>query len=124
MVPTRGEEEQYHSAPLLSTEVDMTINGMVARTIVRQTFSNDSNEWIEGVYVFPLPDESAVDHLRMKIGNRIIVGEIKEKKKALKIYNEAKKQGKKAILLEQERPNVFTTSVANIAPGEIVDVEN
>jgi Ca-activated chloride channel family protein len=123
MVPTQGKEKQYHSALLLSTEVDITINGMIARTIVRQTFSNDSSEWIEGVYVFPLPDESAVDHLRMKIGHRIIVGEIKEKKKALQIYNEAKKQGRKATLLEQERPNVFTTSVANIAPGEIVDVE-
>ena len=56
------------------------------------------------------------------MGNRVIVGEIEERVKAKKIYEEAKKAGKKASLLEQERPNIFTTSVANIGPGEVVSI--
>lgn len=123
MVSPDSEPGNYQSALLLSTKVDMKINGIVARTVVKQTFSNNSNNWIEGVYIFPLPDESAVDHLRMKVGDRIIIGEIKKKNKARKIYTAAKKQGKKATLLEQERPNIFTTSVANIGPHEKIEVE-
>ena len=81
-----------------------------------------TDEWLEGIYVFPLSESAAVDTLVMKIGDRVIVGEIEERVKAKKIYEEAKKAGKKASLLEQERPNIFTTSVANIGPGEVVSI--
>lgn len=84
---------------------------------------NNTDQWQEAVYVFPLPDEAAVDHLTMRIGERIIVGEIKERKEARRIYEKAKQEGKKASLLSQERPNIFTMAVANIAPGEEVEVE-
>ena len=71
------------------------------------------------MYVFPLPSNSAVDHLDMIIGKRIIEGQIKERKEAKKIYNKAKQAGKKASLIEQQRPNIFTAKVANIGPGEL-----
>ena len=110
-------------APLLSTKVTMTISGLIARTTVSQQFRNPSDEWAEGVYVFPLPDNAAVDHLRMKIGERIIEGQIQERAQAKKTYAKAKAKGQRASLVEQERPNMFTTSVANIAPHAAITVD-
>ena len=113
----------YQVATRMNTDASMTISGLTARVSVRQSFRNDGSEWVEGVYVFPLPDTAAVDRLRMHIGERFIEGEIREKEQAKKEYEQAKQQGKKASLVEQERPNLFTTSVANIGPGEAVTVE-
>jgi Ca-activated chloride channel family protein len=113
----------YRVATRMNTGFDARVTGLVARVQVRQEFRNDGPEWVEGVYVFPLPDEAAVDHLRMTIGERIIEGEIREKEAAKKQYEQAKAEGKKASLVEQQRPNLFTTSVANIGPGESIVVE-
>ena len=113
----------YVTATLLNTDVNITVNGLVARVSVMQEFENDGQEWVEGVYVFPLPDEAAVDHMRMYIGDRFIEGEIREKEQARKEYEQAKSAGKKTSLVEQQRANLFTTSVANIAPGEKVIIE-
>lgn len=114
---------QYREAAQLNTDVAMKVTGMINRVTVKQSFSNTTDNWQEGIYVFPLPENAAVDQLRLKIGERIIEGQIKEKQTAKKIYTQAKKQGKQAALTEQERPNIFTTSVANIAPHETIIVE-
>lgn len=114
---------KYISAPALITDVDIDISGPIARTTVTQRFENTSDAWVEGIYVFPLPDESAVDTLRMQIGDRFIEGQIKERKQARKIYEAAKAEGRKASLMEQERANIFTNNVANIGPGETVVVQ-
>ena len=116
-------QEGYVTATLLNTDVTLTINGLVARVSVRQEFRNEGSEWVEGVYVFPLPDTAAVDRMRLHVGDRFIEGEIREKEQAKKEYERAREQGKKASLVEQQRANLFTTSVANIAPGELVVVE-
>lgn len=113
---------RYLAAATMSTDVDIKITGMIARTTVTQEFKNDSDQWLEGLYVFPLPEDSAVDHLKMIIGERIIEGKIKPRKEARKIYNNAKRSGKKASLIEQQRPNMFQNSIANIAPHEVVKV--
>jgi len=118
-----GNEGKYEAAPQLSQDVEIYISAMTARTMVRQRFANNTDRWQEAIYVFPLPDESAVDQLRMKIGERLIEGEIREKEEAQKIYEEAKQEGKKASLLSQERANIFTMAVANIPPGEEIEVE-
>jgi len=118
----RTEHGHYLASPKLNTEVDIEVNGLLARVTVSQTFTNPSAQWQEGLYVFPLPETAAVDHLRMKIGERIIEGDIKPKKQAQKIYQQAKKEGKQASLVEQQRPNMFTTSVANIAPHDSITV--
>jgi Ca-activated chloride channel family protein len=110
-------------APLLHTDVQMQVGGMLARVTVRQRFRNPGTEWVEGTYVFPLPEDAAVDRMRLRIGERLIEGEIQEKEAARKTYEAAKRSGRKASLLSQERPNIFTTAVANIAPGETVQVE-
>jgi Ca-activated chloride channel family protein len=121
-----SEAGHFLPAPMLKTDVKITVTGTIARTTVLQEFTNpgrEQDDWVEGIYVFPLPETAAVDHLMMRVGNRSIVGEIKERAEAKKIYEQAKQEGKRAGLVEQERPNVFTTSVANIAPGDRITVE-
>ncbi|HTO13718.1 MAG TPA: marine proteobacterial sortase target protein [Candidatus Binatia bacterium] len=110
-------------APVQSTDVEMRVTGPVVRATVRQTFTNPATEWAEGVYVFPLPETAAVDHLAMHVGDRIIEGRIQEKTAAKAVYEQARAQGQRAGLVEQERPNIFTTSVANIPPGAAIAVE-
>ncbi|MBI1261142.1 MAG: marine proteobacterial sortase target protein [Rhizobiales bacterium] len=117
------EPGKYVPAPLLATDVEIDVTGPMARTRVTQRFINPGDGWVEGKYVFPLPDNSAVDTLKMMIGDRVIEGQIKEKKEARQIYEEAKASGKKASLVEQQRPNVFTNSVANIGPNENIVIQ-
>lgn len=109
-------------APLLTTDVLFTVSGLISRARLQQTFINESDDRVEAIYVFPLPDDAAVDSLRMIIGERIIEGRIKEREAAKKTYEQAKNSGRRASLVEQERPNIFTTSVANIGPGETVAI--
>ena len=110
-------------APVVRTDVELRVTGMVARATVRQEFTNPSDEWAEALYVFPLPDDAAVDHLRMWVGDRVIDGVIQERAAAKATYEQAKHEGKRTSLVEQERPNVFTTSLANIPPGAAIAVE-
>ena len=109
-------------APLLETEVEIRVTGHVARAKVTQRFLNPHRDWYEGVYVFPLPENAAVDRLRMKIGERVVEGMIKERGEAKRTYEAARNEGRKTTLVEQERPNMFTTSVANIGPNEEISV--
>jgi Ca-activated chloride channel family protein len=113
----------YVTATRLDTDVDIEVSGLVARVSVRQSFHNDGPDWVEGVYVFPLPDRAAVDRMRLHVGERFIEGEIREREEARKTYERARQAGRKASLVQQERANLFTTSVANVAPGELVVVE-
>jgi len=106
-----------------STDVTLRVSGIVVRATVRQTFRNPHDDWYEGIYVFPLPENAAVDHLKMRIGDRVVQGVIKEKAAAKAAYEQAKAGGQRAALLEQERPNLFTSSVANIGPREEITVE-
>jgi Ca-activated chloride channel family protein len=113
----------YRIATRMNTDIDLRVSGIVARVAVKQRFLNDGSEWVEGVYVFPLPDGAAVDRLRMHIGERFVEGDIRPKEKARKEFEKAKAEGRKAGLVEQRRTNLFTTSVANIGPGEEITVE-
>ena len=99
---------RYVPAPTVATDVHMRITGMISRVSVTQRFENPSDEWVEGVYVFPLPEGAAVDRIRMRIGERIIEGRVKEKAEARRIYEKAKQSGKRTALMSQERPNIFT----------------
>ncbi|HTQ10611.1 MAG TPA: VIT and VWA domain-containing protein [Fimbriimonadaceae bacterium] len=109
--------------PLKGTDVDADISGFGARVTVVQTFTNPSKAPIEAVYTFPLPADAAVDRMRMKVGDRIIDGVIKPRDEASAIYEAAKSHGQAAALLDQERPNIFTQSVANILPNSTVQIE-
>ncbi|MBQ0720887.1 MAG: marine proteobacterial sortase target protein [Gammaproteobacteria bacterium] len=108
--------------PQLHSKVDIHITGPIARVRLAQTFSNPSDAWAEAVYTFPLPPDSAVDHLQMQIGERVIEGEIQECEAAQQIYQQARQAGQHAALVEQHRPNIFSTHVANVPPGEELTV--
>jgi len=108
--------------PLRHTDVRITVRGMVADVTVRQEFHNPVQQPIEAEYVFPLPDTAAVHATEMRIGERVIRGKIARRQEARRQYEQARDAGQRASLLEQERPNIFTQSVANIPPGESVIV--
>ncbi|HEX9962468.1 MAG TPA: VIT domain-containing protein, partial [Pyrinomonadaceae bacterium] len=111
------------ACPLKRTFVKAEISGFLTRVKVIQEFENNFSEPIEAVYTFPLPANAAVDDMTMKIGERTIRGKIMRREEARKVYQAAKNEGKAASLLDQERPNVFTQSVANIPPNEKIIVE-
>jgi Ca-activated chloride channel family protein len=108
--------------PLKNTAVKVEISGPLARVHVTQTFTNESSEKIEAVYLFPLPPGAAVDEMTMLVGDRVIKGTIKRREEALSIYKAARASGRIAGLLDQERPNLFTQAVANILPGATVKI--
>lgn len=113
----------YVEAVRLGTDVELTVNGPVVRAKVTQAFRNTTAGWVEAVYAYPLPEDGAVDALKMVVGRRVIVGEIKPREQAKQVYEQAKAAGQVAGLVEQERPNLFTNSVANIGPGQTVLVQ-
>lgn len=121
LVPTgEGGTEQF---PLKKTSADVTIAGVIAGVKVTQVYRNEGDHPIEAIYVFPGSTRAAVHAMRMVIGKRVIEAQIQQKEKAREIYTKAKEEGKRASLLEQKRPNVFQMNVANIMPGETVQVE-
>ncbi len=127
---TQGELEAVSSegkslglVPLKHTDVKAEISGFLSRVKVVQEFENNFTEKIEAVYVFPLPNNAAVDDMTMRIGERTVKGKIMKREQAREVYEAAKSNGQIASLLNQERPNIFTQSVANILPGEKIQIE-
>jgi Ca-activated chloride channel family protein len=116
-------DDGYADASRLGVDVDLTVSGPTIRARVTQIFRNPTQNWVEATYVYPLPEGGAVDTLKMVVGDRVIVGDIKERQQARVIYQQARASGRKAALTEQQRPNIFTNSVANIGPGETVLVQ-
>ncbi len=108
--------------PLQHTDVTVDVTGFVARVTLEQRYANPYDDKIEGVYTFPMSQDGAVDRMEMIVGDRVVVGEVKERELARKVYEAAKNANRVAALLEQERPNIFTQSVANIEPGHEVTV--
>jgi len=108
---------------LLATSIRARVAGAIARTTVTQSFRNDTAAVLEAVYVFPLPEGAAVHAMEMRVGERRIVSVVREREDARRTYEVARAEGRKAALVEEGRPNLFRTSLANLAPGETVDVE-
>ncbi len=108
--------------PLKHTDVKAEISGFLSRVRVTQEFENPFKEKIEAVYVFPLPQNAAVDDMTMTVGDRTVRGRILPREEARTVYETARAGGQVASLLDQERPNIFTQAVANIMPGEKVTI--
>ena len=107
----------------LGTHYEVHVSGRIARTRVVQAFRNTGRQWAAATYLYPLPEDAAVDSLRMVVGQRVIVGEIRRRAEAAEMYERAMEKGQRAALVEEQRPNMFTNRVANIGPGETVLVE-
>lgn len=122
LIPDETDAGVYLEAPTLETRFEVRVAGLIARTTVRQRFTNPSSKFVEMLYVFPLSETAAVDELKMIVGERVIEGQIAEKQQAQRIYADAKDDGKRASLVEQVRPNLFSTRLANVGPGESIDI--
>lgn len=109
--------------PLERTAATVEVSGVIAHVELRQTYTNEGTRPIEAVYVFPISTRGAVFGMRMRLGDRVIRAEIRERKEARKDYDEAKEKGQTASLLEEQRPNVLQMNVANILPGDRIEVE-
>ncbi len=118
-----GEDSQTDRFPLKDTQVTANINGVIADIYVTQTYSNDGDKPINASYVFPASTKVSVHGMKMEIGDKVVTAKIKEREEAKEEFERAKEEGKSASLLEQQRPNVFSMSVANIMPGDMVKIE-
>ena len=119
----KGAQPGVDALPLKSTDVQVNISGVIADVVVTQRYKNEGTVPIEARYIFPGSTKAAVNGLNVRIADRLVVAQIREKQQAKVEYDQAKKEGKTAALLEQHRPNVFQMNVANILPGEDVAVE-
>ena len=118
-----AKDSSAEAFPLKKTNVNVVISGVIAQVTIKQTYANTGAVPINGCYIFPGSTRAAVHGMTMRIGKRIIVAQIQEKKEAKKTFELAKKEGKSASLLEQHRPNVFSMDVANILPGDTIELE-
>ena len=119
----KSDNPEVDQLPLYLTKADVNIVGVIADVTVTQIYKNTGKNPLEAIYIFPASTRAAVYAMTMTIGNRILKAEIQEREKARETYEKAKKEGKSASLLEQQRPNVFQMNVANIMPGDSIIVE-
>ncbi|WP_227506816.1 marine proteobacterial sortase target protein [Marinobacter subterrani] len=118
-----GQGHWQEPALVLGSDFDIRVSGLIADTRLLRSFRNTSDQWREGVFVFPLPEKASVYGLTMKVGERTIEGRVQPREAAHQAYETAKRAGQQAANLEQQRPNLFTARVANIPPGDTVSVE-
>ncbi|MFZ0448009.1 MAG: VIT domain-containing protein [Desulfatiglandaceae bacterium] len=119
----RSDDPDTDRLPLKSTEVKVNVAGVIADVVVTQTYRNEGKRPLEAIYIFPASTRAAVYGMKMTIGERTIAAKIRKRDEARRAYEQARREGKTASLLEQQRPNVFQMNVANILPGDVVRVE-
>ncbi len=119
----KSDNPRVDQLPLKSTSAKVNISGVMADVLVTQIYKNEGRKPLEAIYIFPASTRAAVYGLKMTIGKRVIEARIQKRAEARRTYEQAREQGKTASLLEQQRPNVFQMNVANILPGEAIQVE-
>ena len=122
LAPGSGAAASPVDALLLDTTLTLDVRGLLAELTLTQTFRNDSAAWLDGRYLFPLPADAAVRGLELRVGERVVTGEVAERDAARETFERAQAAGRIAGLVEQQRPNLFTARVASIAPGAEVRV--
>ena len=118
-----GAAPGVEALPLKSTRADVTISGVIAEVRITQVYRNEGSTPIDARYVFPASTRAAVHALRLRVGSRAVDAVIREKKQARAEFAQARREGKSAALLEQQRPNVFTMAIANVMPGDEIAVD-
>ena len=118
----KGDPSVDH-LPLKDTHVEIAVSGVIADVKVLQTYRNEGSRPINASYVFPASTRAAVYAMRMRIGDKVVVAKIKEREAAKQEFESAKKEGKSASLLEQNRPNVFSMSLSNVMPQDQIEIE-
>ncbi len=118
-----GDGPDSQSAILLNAHMTLAVQGLLADMSLEQTFRNTTGQWLEGQYLFPLPEDAAVRGLTITVGDRVILGQIMPRQQAKQQYTAAKEAGQVASLVEQNRPNLFTMRVASIAPNDDIKIK-
>ncbi len=116
-------DSQTDTFPLKETSVSININGVIADVTITQTYMNNGTHPLHGQYIFPASTRAAVHGMTMTMGEHVITARIKDRNAAQQTFETAKKEGKSASLLDQQRPNVFSMNIANIMPGDTIDIE-
>jgi Ca-activated chloride channel family protein len=106
--------------PLEHTAVEARITGLAAEVTISQRFRNPLTGKTDLEYLFPLPHDSAVTAFELRAGERVIRASVQEIEQARQQYQEARRLGQRAGLLEGRRPNLFALQLANIQPGEFI----
>jgi Ca-activated chloride channel homolog len=119
----KSDDPTIDHLPLKSTSAVVNVSGVISDVTVTQVYKNEGKKPIEALYVFPASTRAAVYGMKMTIGERTITAEIQKREAARQAYEKAKREGKSASLLEQNRPNVFQMNVANIMPGDEIKTE-
>jgi Ca-activated chloride channel family protein len=118
-----SDDPKVDRLPLKSTGAEVHIAGTIAQVQVTQVYQNQGDSVLEAIYIFPLSTKAAIYRMRMTVGERVIEAKIKKRQEARQDYEKARREGRTASLLEQQRPNVFQMNVANILPGDEIKVE-
>ena len=118
-----SQNPETDQLPLKETTAQVTVSGSIADVTIRQVYVNSGKNPLEAIYTFPMSTRAAVYAMQMTIGTRVIRAQIEEKQKARADYEKAKQEGKRASLLEQSRPNVFTMNVSNIMVGDTIVIQ-
>ena len=118
-----GSGPDRHEAILLDARMALSVQGLLADMTLEQTFRNTTGQWLEGRYLFPLPEDAAVRGLTITVGDRVIKGQVMPRRQATEEYEAAKEAGQVASLVEQNRPNLFTMRVASIAPNDDIKIK-
>ncbi|MBN2418558.1 MAG: hypothetical protein JXL81_04185, partial [Deltaproteobacteria bacterium] len=122
-ISTETHEQADQRMQLKGTDVEVNIYGSIAEVIVRKQYKNNSDQILSGRYTFPAPERALVHDMEMKTNETIFTAKVKEQKKALEEFHRIKEEGKNVILLNQEKPEIFSMDMANLMPGETIDVE-
>ena len=120
--PSVDSTENLSPFLLTATSARGWITGPVAHVEITQSWENPNQDPVDALYIFPLPENAAVTDLKLVIGQRVIRGEMKRREEARQAYEQARSEGRVAGLLDQERPNIFAQRVANLMPGERIQV--
>ena len=120
---TENSDDPTDQVSLESTDVEVNINGSIAEVRVKQCFRNNGDSMTSGRYLFPVPKRASVHSMQMKTGEKIFSAIVKEQKTARKEFNRFKEEGKNALLIEKDRPNLFSMNLVNIMPGDTVETE-
>lgn len=123
MVFSNNENSITHSSMSQNTSMEVDVSGLMIKVKVRQQFRNNSDQWMNGRYLFPLPETAAVNEYRLRVDEKLIESEVHEKSEAKKIYQAAKANGQQAALIDSQRANLFSTEIANVAAGSVVETE-
>lgn len=109
--------------PLKSARVEARAEGGIAATTLTQTYGNPYQEPLEVLYTLPLPANGAVIGYAIRLGQRVIRGEVRRRAEAQEEYRKAILDGRTAALLEQDRADTFTQKLGCLPPGETAEVE-